>query len=135
MPEETSAQVQLAGTGITKVTVAVNNPTSIYVDEKNIGFTVVCGFVVTSASADRVLQGGSHVILDAAFRFAAVVSDSKDGVCIIGPYARVLHCNLATLHCSRLVFAAYASLDVRDAEGTDMTLAPGPPHPVRHADI
>eukprot|EP00965_Chrysotila_dentata_P083623 2759188-Pleurochrysis_carterae.AAC.1 len=107
-------RVQMAG----GCAVAVNNPTLLHVDGKNIGLTVVCGFDVTwaSGSPDAALQGGSHVILDAYPQFAVVVADDEDGVSIIGPYGRVLNCNLATLCGSGLVFAAYVSLDVRDEE-------------------
>eukprot|EP00965_Chrysotila_dentata_P248248 6208233-Pleurochrysis_carterae.AAC.4 len=85
----------------TKATVAVNNPTPLYVDGNNIGLTVVCGFDVTSALADWALLCVSHVIFDADSTFAVVVADSEAGVSIIRPYGWVLLCDLATLSGSR----------------------------------
>eukprot|EP00965_Chrysotila_dentata_P099262 3282267-Pleurochrysis_carterae.AAC.1 len=81
----------LMGTGFTKVTVAINNPTPLHVDGNNIGLSVLCAF-------DRW--------------FALLVEDSVEGVVAVGPYGRILHGNLATTCGERLVIAAYTSSDV-----------------------
>eukprot|EP00965_Chrysotila_dentata_P159439 5267243-Pleurochrysis_carterae.AAC.1 len=52
----------LMGTGFTKVTVAINNPTPMHVDGNNIGLSVLCAFDV--ARTEDQLRGGSHVVFD-----------------------------------------------------------------------
>lgn len=115
MMEQTTCAAQLAGTGFTKVTVAANNPTPLHVDGNNVGLTVVCSFDVSGSTQ---LVGGSHIIVDAGNDFAVLVEDAPDGVHVVGPYGKLLHCNLATLSGCRLVLAAYASLDVHGVQKT-----------------
>eukprot|EP00965_Chrysotila_dentata_P196843 6177837-Pleurochrysis_carterae.AAC.5 len=113
--EQTSCAAQLAGTVCTKVTIAVNNPTPLHVDGNSVGLTVVCSFDVS----DNVhLVDGSHIIVDAGSRFAVVIANAPDGVHVVGPYCKLLHCNLAALSGCRLVVATYSSLEVRGVQSS-----------------
>eukprot|EP00965_Chrysotila_dentata_P144595 4776007-Pleurochrysis_carterae.AAC.1 len=51
---------KLAGTGFTKVTIALNNPTPIHTDYGNIGLTALLFFDV--GLEEEELIGGSHTI-------------------------------------------------------------------------
>eukprot|EP00965_Chrysotila_dentata_P178466 5894103-Pleurochrysis_carterae.AAC.1 len=55
-------KTRLAGTGFTKVTAALNNPTPLHVDEHTIGVTVLAAFDVSSVGKVS-LAGASHIVV------------------------------------------------------------------------
>lgn len=98
---------RLEGTGFSKVTIATDNPTPIHTDYANAGLTCIVCFDISDERC--VLQGGHHVLLDVDFRSAYVFEDSREGIMLIGPYASVLHGNLATTQGSRLAISCYSN--------------------------
>eukprot|EP00965_Chrysotila_dentata_P028513 946961-Pleurochrysis_carterae.AAC.1 len=73
---------RLAGTGFTKVTIALNNPTPIHTDHGKIGLTALF-FVDVSLAGEELIEG-SHTIHLPALSQAVVVRDSKDGTFLCG---------------------------------------------------
>ena len=97
-------QYRLEGTGFTKVTLAVNNPTPVHFDHNNFGITsLVC------IDLDGDLVGGSHVMYNLDLAAAIVVQTNTEGVWLLGDYRRVLHANAATRRGRRFVVTAYCS--------------------------
>eukprot|EP00965_Chrysotila_dentata_P185773 6133377-Pleurochrysis_carterae.AAC.1 len=76
------ARYRLVGTGFTQATVSLNKPTPVHTDFANIGLT--CLIVYDVSRGSESLRGGSHVLVDAKFQAAVVLSDSADGICVIG---------------------------------------------------
>ena len=69
------AEYRLEGTGFTKVTLAVNNPTHVHFDHNNFGITcLVC------IDLDGDLDGGSHVMYNLDLTAAVVVQTNTEGV-------------------------------------------------------
>lgn len=99
---------RLEGTGFTKVTVSLNNPTPVHTDYGNIGLTFLMAHDVSDAD-EPPLQGGSHIMLDPDMRAVIVVEDHADGVFLIGDYANVLHANLASTSGRRFVVTCYSN--------------------------
>eukprot|EP00965_Chrysotila_dentata_P041899 1390166-Pleurochrysis_carterae.AAC.4 len=66
---ETLSQVRaehsLKGTGFTKATIALNNPTPVHNDHGNIGQTFLMCHDVSAGKES--LSGGAHVLVDAEF--------------------------------------------------------------------
>eukprot|EP00965_Chrysotila_dentata_P171617 5663489-Pleurochrysis_carterae.AAC.1 len=55
------ASYRLEGTGFTKVTVALNNPSPVHTDYANLGQTFLISFDVSAADSCGVgVSGGSH---------------------------------------------------------------------------
>eukprot|EP00965_Chrysotila_dentata_P039740 1320397-Pleurochrysis_carterae.AAC.2 len=97
---------RLEGTSFSKVTIATDNSTPVHTDYANAGLMCIVCFDVSDGT--YVLQGGHHVFLDVNFRSAYVFEDSRDGIMLIGPYASVLHGNLATTQGSLLTISCYS---------------------------
>eukprot|EP00965_Chrysotila_dentata_P220460 6191789-Pleurochrysis_carterae.AAC.1 len=71
MLSQVRAEHSLEGTGFTKVTVALNNPTPVHNDYGNIGQTFL---MCQDVSAEKEsLSGGVHVLVDAEFAKAYVL--------------------------------------------------------------
>ena len=98
---------RLEGTGFTKVTIAINNPTPLHFDDNNEGLTFLF-----SIDVDGGLVGGSHIICGLDDEAAVLVHDSPVGVITIGDYRRVLHSNFATRCGRRFILTAYCSTEL-----------------------
>jgi hypothetical protein len=101
----------LAGTPFTKITVAINNATPVHYDQKNFGLTFLACFDLDEQN--RVV-GGSHCLFCLDNKRAIVVTDTKDGVYMVGDYRRVLHSNLASRSGRRLIVTCYTSKTLVD---------------------
>ena len=100
---------RLEGTGFTKVTLAINNPTPLHFDDNNFGITIlVC------VDLDGDLDGGSHLICDFNFEAAVLVHTDSVGIWLVGDYRRILHANAATKKGRRFIFTAYCSKSLVD---------------------
>jgi hypothetical protein len=95
---------RLCGTGFTKVTIAINNPTPLHFDDNNFGITFLVAF-----DLDGDLQGGHHLIVGQDFASAVLVRDNTAGTVFLGDYRRVLHSNGATVAGRRLIVTCYCS--------------------------
>ena len=84
MKNAVSDEFQLYGTGFTKVTFAIDNPTPTHKDFNNFGLTFLIAWDVSGEGEELI--GGSHVVTDPVFGKAVVIKDSKGGVVIIGDY-------------------------------------------------
>eukprot|EP00965_Chrysotila_dentata_P180978 5973886-Pleurochrysis_carterae.AAC.1 len=98
---------RLAGTGFTKITIALNNPTPIHTDHENIGLIALLYFDVSLEGEELI--GGSHTINSPALSQAVVVRDSKDDTFLCGSYQSTLHGNLASLSGRRFNISAYTT--------------------------
>lgn len=94
---------RVEGTGFTKVTMALKNPTQVHHDQGNFGITVIfelcCGGI----------EWGDHVIVDDknAFLFRP-----RTHTLFIGPYTHLRHANLAVSKGGRWICTAYCGNDV-----------------------
>ena len=104
----------LAGTGFTKVTLALNNPTPLHYDDNNFGVTFLEAFDV---NGDLASGRGTHVLVDRDFGAAVQVRDrALTGVVTLGDYRRVLHANRAVGEGEgeRFIMTAYCSMTLVD---------------------
>ena len=99
---------RLEGTGFSKCTVALNNPTPLHYDDQNFGLTFLIAFDV---GASPLAPGsGSHVLCGMDMQVAVQVRDRATGVVTLGDYRRVLHANRAVHgNGERLIVTAYCS--------------------------
>eukprot|EP00965_Chrysotila_dentata_P115990 3834072-Pleurochrysis_carterae.AAC.1 len=105
-----AADYRLLGTGFTKVTVALNNPTPVHTDGGNFGVTALVSFDMSGEGLK--LRGGSHAFFGPGMAKAFVVQDQAEGVVCVGHYSRIRHCNMATICGRRFIVAAYC-VDMR----------------------
>ena len=112
MKNAVSEEFQLYGTGFTKATFAIDNPTPTHKDFNNFGLTFLIAWDVSGDGEELI--GGSHVVTDPVFGKAVVIKDSKGGVVIIGDYRVIVHANLAVLKGHRMIVSAYCSQGVVD---------------------
>ena len=99
---------RLEGTGFTKITVALNNPTPVHKDSNNVGATFLVAWEIVERNKTR-LKSGSHVITNEEHDSVIVVKDSPGGVVLIGDYRKILHANLGVIEGERLICTCYAS--------------------------
>ena len=59
----------------------------MHFDDNNFGLTFLACYELDGGA----LRGGSHCVFSTDWTHGVVVDDSRDGLCIMGDYRRVLH--------------------------------------------
>ena len=97
----------LEGTGFTKITLAINNPTNVHCDP-NWGITALLVVPVPG----ETLVWGSHVLFSDDLSSAVVVRDTPLGLLILGDYSRSLHANMMVVRGARFIVNMYCSSEL-----------------------
>jgi len=96
-------EFRIGGTGFTKITMALNNPTPVHHDRGNVGITAV----LELCSDD--IEWGDHAFMDDDTVYAF---KPRSGTLFLGPYKQLRHGNMATAKGGRWICTAYTSKDV-----------------------